>query len=77
MFRVDVSRSIVAASKWQFMAALSVWTRVGGTIVDGAARCETVRERMPGEISRGSCLMLAHRADVRLHVRVQMPPDIY
>jgi hypothetical protein len=76
MLIVDMSHGIIASSKWQFVATLSVGTRAGGAIVHGAAGGKTVRESMPGEVPRSSCLVLTNRACVRLDVRIQMLPEI-
>jgi hypothetical protein len=60
MLVVDVSHCIIASSEWQFVATLSVGTRAGGAIVDDAAGGKTVRESMPGEVPRSSCLVLTN-----------------
>jgi hypothetical protein len=60
MLVVDMSHCIIASSEWQFVATLSVGTRAGGAIVHGAAGGKTVRESMPGEVPRSSCLVLTN-----------------
>ena len=77
MLRLDVSSGVVAAWKRQFVASFSVWAQLTGAIKNGAARSETMTGSMPGEISRSGCLILTHGADMRFHVRVQMPPEVY
>ena len=76
MLVVDMSHGIIASSEWQFVATLSVGTRAGGAIVHGAARSKTVRESMPGEVPRSSCLVLTNRACMRLDVRIQVLPKV-
>ena len=76
MLVVDMSHSIIASSEWKFVATLSVGTRAGGAIVHGASGSKTVRESMPGEVPRSSCLVLTNRACVRLDVRIKMLPEV-
>jgi hypothetical protein len=60
MLVVDMSHSIIASSEWQFVATLSVGTRARGTIVNSAAGGKAVRESIPGEVPRSSCLVLTN-----------------